>query len=1220
MKLQLAEFRAIPGFALAYLRSPRARKYCKYSCWVLGIIVAIGVLGALAAPPLVRWKLEQELTKALHRTVTIESLRVNPYALTVAISGLRVNERDGDTSVLSATEIFADVSSASLFRLAPVLSALRVAGLKARVVRLEANRYNWSDLIDEILNRPADPNEPPPRFAVANIELMDGGIDFDDRPEGLKHEVSAIHLAIPFLSSLPVDQDITVEPKFSAKVDGTPVELAGKAKPFKDTRDTSLNVDVHGLDITRFLKYLPGALPVKIASARLESDLDLTFAQPKGKPASVVLSGMVAVRDLDIQEPSGAPLLKLARLALNLTAVEPLMRRFEISKIALDTPELRVHRRSNGETFLTRILAPKTDAGRIKKPDATSSSAPNFMIGEIAVTGGRMDALDEHGSKPVRMKFDEIRMSVHDISSAPDASSRFDFFAHATTNDAITLAGTFGMQPLQATGTLKVERVQLPALWPYVEPYLAADASEGQIDIAAAFTYSAADGTPNVILKELELALRSLALRQRSDKQELLRIPELAIHGGTLDLRAQTATAGELATRGGRINVRRDRDGVLNLQKLSGMSSTKAPADTAAPVDAKPWTATLKKLSVDRYAATVEDEGAGAAATANIENLALTATNLTTTKGQNGQVALKLTLNKTGTLAISGPYTNTPLSARLKIDARELGIVPAQPYFERFINAIVSSGNVTAQGDLALDVPEGSAARATFKGDVTVGNFAAVTKAGNEDLLRWKSFQLGGVDLTSVPLKVSIADVALADFYTRLVVTADGQFNLQGLMAGKETPAAQASNKPDSAAPAAVATKSAPANTTTATIPAEPAPDIQIGKVTLTGGNVHFSDFFIKPNYSANLTGMTGSVSTITRETAGDINLRARIDSTAPVDVSGKINPLAKELFLDIKADARDIELSTLSAYAVKYVGYGIEKGKLSMKVAYKLDNRKLSAENKVILNQLTFGAKVDSPTATKLPVLFAVSLLKDRNGVIDIELPISGSIDDPQFSVGGIVVRVLLNLMVKAITSPFALIGALFGGGGEELSYVEFTPGSGALTPAASAKLANLSKALTDRPALQIEIAARVDPQADREGLRKTSIERKVKAQKLKDTVKGGTAAGSVDEITVEPGEYAKYLAKAYGEERFQKPRTMIGLAKDLPVPEMEQLMLINTQVTEEDLRQLAGQRAQKVKDTLVEAGKIDAGRVFLLTPRLSAEGIKDKGAPTRVDFSLKQ
>jgi hypothetical protein len=302
----------------------------------------------------------------------------------------------------------------------------------------------------------------------------------------------------------------------------------------------------------------------------------------------------------------------------------------------------------------------------------------------------------------------------------------------------------------------------------------------------------------------------------------------------------------------------------------------------------------------------------------------------------------------------------------------------------------------------------------------------------------------------------------------------------------------------------------------------------------------------------------------------------------------------------------------------VKYAGYGIERGKLSVNVKYKVENRKLAAENNIYLDQLTFGDKVDSPTATKLPVTLAVALLKDRNGVIDVNLPISGSLDDPQFSVGGIIVQVIVNLIVKAVTAPFALLGSLFGGG-EELAYLEFAPGSAKLDKEDTGKLGNITKALTERPGLKLDVAGRVDPAADREGLKRGSIERKVKVQKFNDLRREGKAPASADLVEVDQAEYERYLRRAYGDESFPKPRNVIGIAKDLPVPEMETLMLTNAQVGDEDLRQLANARAQAAKEWLVSEGKIPEGRVFIVAPKLTAEGIKDKGQPTRVDFVLK-
>ena len=251
------------------------------------------------------------------------------------------------------------------------------------------------------------------------------------------------------------------------------------------------------------------------------------------------------------------------------------------------------------------------------------------------------------------------------------------------------------------------------------------------------------------------------------------------------------------------------------------------------------------------------------------------------------------------------------------------------------------------------------------------------------------------------------------------------------------------------------------------------------------------------------------------------MNIQAKINNAAPVAIEGQINPLGKELFLRLKAKASNIELTHLSPYSSKYVGYAIEKGKVSLDVNYQVENKRLTGDNKIILNQLNFGEKVDSSDAPNLPLRLAVGLLKDRNGVIEVDLPISGALDDPQFSVGGIVLEVIFNIIKKAVAAPFALLGAAFGSGEKELDYVEFDFGRDSLAQAAQSKLNTLAKALYNRPGLSLEISGRIDPVNDLEGLKRVALERKVKAQKFNKLVRDGNAPKSVDGIKIESSEY---------------------------------------------------------------------------------------------------
>jgi hypothetical protein len=310
------------------------------------------------------------------------------------------------------------------------------------------------------------------------------------------------------------------------------------------------------------------------------------------------------------------------------------------------------------------------------------------------------------------------------------------------------------------------------------------------------------------------------------------------------------------------------------------------------------------------------------------------------------------------------------------------------------------------------------------------------------------------------------------------------------------------------------------------------------------------------------------------------------------------------------------MDLSQTSPYSAKFVGYTIQQGKLSFELKYLIDKRKLESENKVFIDQFTFGEKVESPNATSLPVKLAVALLKDRHGEIHLDLPVTGSLDEPQFSVIQVILQIVGNLIVKAVASPFALLGAAFGDG-EALQYVEFDYGRAAIPEDGAKKIEALATALSEKPSLKLDIAGHVGPEADREGLKQYLLQRKVKAQKLSDLVKTGSAT-SVDEVMVAPEEYEKYLTQAYRAETFPKPRDAIGRVKSLSVPEMEKLILTHIEVGEEELHTLAAQRANAVKEAILRSGKVEADRLFIVEPKSLAAEKKENLKDSRVEFKI--
>jgi len=361
---------------------------------------------------------------------------------------------------------------------------------------------------------------------------------------------------------------------------------------------------------------------------------------------------------------------------------------------------------------------------------------------------------------------------------------------------------------------------------------------------------------------------------------------------------------------------------------------------------------------------------------------------------------------------------------------------------------------------------------------------------------------------------------------------------------------------------------------------------VRIDRITFVDSRLNFTDLFIKPNYTADVKELQGAVTGLSSEPSSraTVDLKGSWDSSSPVIIAGTVNPLRGDLFADIGARGEKIELTKLSAYSARYAGYGIKEGSITLDVKYHVENGKMEGRNKILIDQLAFGEKVESPDATSLPVLFAVNLLKDANGRINLELPISGSLEDPKFEFGALVGQVVSTLFKKIVTSPFSLLAGVFGGNGgsggsgaassgssDDLAFTEFDAGSAELAPASEAKLQTLVKLLKDRPALKLEIASRLDPTKDVEALKASALERK-----------------------------------------------LAELPKDLPKEVREKIAAEPVEVSEAELQALAAARKEKVKAYLVADGRLAADRVMEASGAPKAEE-RPSVKLSRVDFALK-
>jgi uncharacterized protein involved in outer membrane biogenesis len=1186
-------------------------------------VLVYTLFGFLALPAILKSVLSSSLSETLHRKAGIHDIRVNPLELSVSVRGLTISERDAPGTWISAGEIFANLQLASVIRGGPVFSGIRLSRPYVNIVRRPDGSYNFTDLIDEFTKKPPKESKPL-KYSINNMEIVDGSIDFDDGPKKTRHEVRGIHVAVPFVSNLRYYVDRYVQPSFAAVVNGKPVGFKGKTKPFSESRETAFDVNISDLDIPHYLEYVPLRREYEIPSAFLDVKAVVSFSQHKDKPPTLRAEGDVILKNVRITGKDKSPMVLLPMVKAVIFPSDLAARDFRLAALQVRDPEIDVSRDRNGKLNLSS-LSPgiQKESEAVEKEDkAAPKEEPGgteqvFTIDSIRLSGGKVRFADASPGTPFRTALGELRIDVNGLGTGKGKKADALVAFSTEAGEAFELKGNLTLSPLASEGTVALAKVVLKKYAPYFDDAVRFDLRSGTLDVRSGFRFGRGDGEAEFRLSGLGASVSDLRLRQREEKEEFLVLPEFAVKDAEVDPVRKEVTIGGIATAKGSVAVRRSADGAMNVTRLvpddgraaapAGAADPGAKAGGKKPAE-KPWRIVIKEAVVDRYSVRFEDRATDPPVEIALDRLRLKAENIATGGKQRGRFTFATLYNRKGTVSLGGNFTVDPPSMNARLQAKALPIGPMQPYFTGKVKILLTGGTITADGIVSFDAPEDKPVRAGFRGEASVNDFSSLDKAVEEEFLKFATLHFGGVEVAYNPTSVVLREISLTDFYSRIIVNPDGTLNVQGIVTKEGA-------GPDNAAlpsPTAVASADRAAQA--------PAVPVRIEVVTLQGGAVNFSDKFIKPNYSASLVEIGGRVSGLSSEEdkLADIDLRGKLENSAPLEIVGKINPLAKDLFLDLKVDFRDMDLSPLSPYSGRYAGYGIQKGKLTLNLKYHIEKGKLDSENKVFLDQFTFGDSVDSPDATKLPVRLAVALLKDRSGEIHLDLPVTGSVDDPEFSIWGVVWKIIVNLLAKAATSPFALLGAVFGGG-EQLSYLEFTPGIGEVPPGEEGKLGNLEKILHERPALKLEIEGHVDLEKDREAMRQLLFRRKVAARKRADLVKAGQPAPAPDNVRVETAEYPKYLARAYKLEKFPKPRNVIGMAKDLPVPEMEKLMLTHIQVTDDDLRRLAVERASRVRDRLVASGKVEPGRIFLVEPKTLPPERKEKLRDSRVDFRIR-
>ncbi|MGC3998540.1 MAG: DUF748 domain-containing protein [Anaeromyxobacter sp.] len=968
----------------------------------------------------------------------------------------------------------------------------------------------------------------------------------------------------------------------------------------------------------------------------------------------------VTVEHLRVKAVDGAELMGFDRLLVD-AKLWPVVRR----EIGLDAVELtnfrfRLLMLPDGSLNIEDIIKNLTAGDPAAPAQPEEPSEPwVFGVDRLAIERASVAFEDLSRGRPFSTTVGPLTIRLADFRTRPGTNGTYAFDGATEAGEKFAWSGTVGIGPLQSAGTLSLQELQLPKYSPYYERDVGFDLRGGTLGVSGSYEAEWSAQRRVFRVKDGAVGLRGLALALRGAQQPSLELPQVDVGGIQADVLAQQFEVGEVALKGGVIRARRGADGRIDLVAMGAApgagASPARPSTGAAPAQKTGAAGTekaaapklrwlVKRVGVEGLDVRFEDALPARPVSISLAPLSVALTGLSSDRSQQARLEASAGWNGAGKLTLNGPVNPWTARAELDLHVEGLELPVLDPYLLLYgdLEARLPSGRFGLDGHATVDALAEPLAY-HFTGDVRLDDLAVADALRGEELLRWKSLELLGMDVAQAPAPYVLKTIRWTEPQVRVRMGEDGSSNLARIL---KTPPAKPEQRPDEvpAAEPVAASSSAPpfdsarpersageagaeskgqgeraAAQPAAKAPPAPAVQYAIGAFRLQRGSVGFVDRSVKPAAVLTVSDLDVSVKNLSSQLTArsDVAVRGRIGG-APLEVTGTLSPRMVNDATNLTIKSKGVDLTPLGPYCGKYVGYELAKGKLDLDLSIKVARRNLKGQNVIQVDQLTLGDGTSSPDATKLPVKLGLAILQDKDGLIVLDVPVEGNVDDPSFRLGRVIWRAIVNVFVKMATQPFAALGALFGGGEAKLDVVEFQPGLATVAPASEKSMETLIKALTSRPGLRLDIEGVATEAADLTALRRLAVEQRAREAKWKALPTRAGLAGPADVMLLDH-EYRAFVEAEY-RAALPKPAPPVAGAKPQaaqPVPppeEMEEAVLARVEIAPEALRALAQQRSEAARERLAAAG-VNPARLFLTSggERASREG----GA--RAYFTLK-
>lgn len=828
----------------------------------------------------------------------------------------------------------------------------------------------------------------------------------------------------------------------------------------------------------------------------------------------------MALERVEVLAPGGTdPFVGWRRLGVNFDPLQSFRREWVLGGVVLEDFYGAVEVQEDGRLNFDDLIVKWSE----REPTAERRvwSWP-WRVGRLTVSGARIDLVDRSRSEVFRSLIGPVNFTLVDFRTAGGKGAPYRFEAKTESGERLTWSGTLTAKPFASVGEWRIENLLLSKYAPYFDERMTVLLTSGKVTMSGRYDASFAPDDRRLVFSDGTAQLEKFKLLDPATGEAMLEFGAAEITGVDADLLARRIQLARLHVADGRITVRRDPEGVLNLLALSKPHPREAARGRSSRVgngsESKPFEFSAGELALRDFAVEVNDRAAARPVQFELTRADLTLKEFTTARGAAVPFELTFGMSPQGTARVTGDFGLRPWRANADLELAWIGLAPFSPYFERRVQARLARGTASLKGRL-LFANDGVSNDVTFTGSGRVEEAAIRGAAEDGELAGVSNLAFNEVRVATVPrLTLNVPSLTVNGPYVHVVVDESGRSNF-----------AQLARMP---APAGVVLSGG------AEFSKPAAHDVSIGRVTIDGGDVTFTDRSLQPLVQAAVRQIGGTLQNLSSRNParGELELRGLVEGESPLIVKGRFNPLGANGVADLHLDGRSIGLRPIAPYVARFSGHEFAGGTLSFAAEAKLVEQKLDLNSKLTLEDFALGEPAPNPGTLNLPVKLGVALLKDEEGRIVIDVPVEGSMADPQFSVPGVIGQVLTSTLAKAATSPFALLGAMFGGGGEELRQQEFAPGEANPTAESRQRLAILQRALAARPALTVELEAGFDP-GELTELKRRRLESAIRQRVWEKLRKNDASTPPMDQLLVSSRHRADMITEMF-DEQFTLPR----------------------------------------------------------------------------------